>query len=96
MGWFSSEKQEAPRAASRDERTRCWEARDAYFECLDAAGVVAAGTEGNKCAATLKAYEQNCAKSWIVYFNKRRVIAEQQKPILEQAARQAEEAKRRS
>ncbi|KAI0050518.1 hypothetical protein FA95DRAFT_1487183 [Auriscalpium vulgare] len=95
MGWFGNRK-EPPAAASRQDRTRCWEARDAYFACLDASGVVVAGSEGSRCAGQNKAYQENCARSWIDYFNKRRVLAEQQKPILAQAAMQAEEAKRRS
>ncbi|KAI0064943.1 hypothetical protein BV25DRAFT_1822719 [Artomyces pyxidatus] len=96
MVWpFSSEK-EPPNAASRQDRAKCWEARDAYFACLDASQVVVAGTEGSKCAVENRAYQQNCAKSWIDYFNKRRVLAEKQKPLLAQAAMQAEEAKRRA
>ena len=34
--------------------------------------------------------------SQVDYFNKRRVLAEQQKPILAQASMQAEEAKRKA
>ncbi|KAI0318614.1 cytochrome oxidase c subunit VIb-domain-containing protein [Amylostereum chailletii] len=97
MGWFSwSSKPESPTAVSRQDRAKCWEARDAYFACLDGARVVVAGSEGGKCAPTHSAYEHNCAKSWIEYFNKRRVLAERQKPILEQAAMQAGEARKKT
>ena len=65
MGWFGSSKAEKPDATSREDRSKCWEARDAYFACLDAAEVVVAGTEGSKCASQRKFYEQNCAKSWV-------------------------------
>jgi cytochrome c oxidase assembly factor 6 len=65
MGWFGSTKAEKPNAISREDRSKCWEARDAYFTCLDAAEVVVAGTEGSKCASQRKFYEQNCAKSWV-------------------------------
>ena len=65
MGWFGSTKAEKPNAISREDRSKCWEARDAYFACLDAAEVVVAGTEGSKCASQRKFYEQNCAKSWV-------------------------------
>jgi cytochrome c oxidase assembly factor 6 len=65
MGWFGSNKTEQPNAISREDRLKCWEARDAYFACLDAAEVVVAGTEGSKCAPQRKSYEQNCAKSWV-------------------------------
>ncbi|KAF8274628.1 cytochrome oxidase c subunit VIb-domain-containing protein [Lactarius quietus] len=95
MAWFTSKADKnTTNTPSREDRTKCWEARDAYFACLDAAEVVVAGTEGSKCAAQRKAYEQNCAKSWIDYFNQRRVLAEKQKPLLAQAANQAAEARR--
>ncbi|KAH9988854.1 cytochrome oxidase c subunit VIb-domain-containing protein [Russula vinacea] len=94
MAWFGSSRSEKPNAASREDRSKCWETRDAYFSCLDAAEVVVPGTEGSKCASQRNAYEKNCAKSWIDYFNQRRVLAEKQKPLLAQAAVQAAEARR--
>lgn len=71
MGWFSSSKPEEAAAVSRQSRTKCWESRDAYFACLDGAGVVKAGEEGGACAAQAGQYEQNCAKSWVscLYFH---------------------------
>ncbi|KAF8313576.1 hypothetical protein DL93DRAFT_2113798 [Clavulina sp. PMI_390] len=80
-------------AATREERKKCWEARDAYYSCLDAAGVVKPGSETSRqCRAESKTFEKNCAKSWIEYFNQRRVLAEQQKDILAEAKRQHDEA----
>ncbi|EJD06549.1 uncharacterized protein FOMMEDRAFT_17068, partial [Fomitiporia mediterranea MF3/22] len=73
-----------------------WEARDAYFACLGAAGIVKPGDEGKACATQLKAYEGACAKSWIEYFNQRRVLGEQQKESLAMANTQAEEARRKA
>lgn len=96
MGWFTRAEPEKPNAASRDDRKKCWESRDLYFSCLDAAQVVVPGSEGDRCNAQNKAFQQNCAKSWVDYFNKRRVLAEQQKPILAQANMQAEDAKRKA
>ncbi|KAI0763331.1 cytochrome oxidase c subunit VIb-domain-containing protein [Trametes elegans] len=95
MGWFSGSKSaETPDPTSRQDRQRCWESRDAYFACLDAANVVKPGDEQNACADTKKTYEQSCAKSWIEYFNKRRVLAEQQQGVLTQARTQAETNRR--
>ncbi|KAI0328262.1 hypothetical protein GY45DRAFT_1326519 [Cubamyces sp. BRFM 1775] len=95
MGWFSSSNSsETPNPTSRKDRQRCWDSRDAYFACLDSANVVKPGDEGNACAESKKVYEQNCAKSWIDYFNKRRVLAEQQQGVLTQAKTQAETARR--
>ncbi|VDC04961.1 unnamed protein product [Peniophora sp. CBMAI 1063] len=94
MWWPFSQKAQ-PDAATRTDRAKCWESRDAYFACLDAHNVIVAGKEEGACNRPLKAYEENCAKSWIDYFNQRRVLAERQKPMLEQAAWQAEDAKKR-
>ncbi|KIM62748.1 hypothetical protein SCLCIDRAFT_118828 [Scleroderma citrinum Foug A] len=93
MGWFSRSKPEQASAATRQDRQKCWENRDLYFGCLDRAGVLKAGDEGNVCAKEKSRYEENCAKSWIDYFNKRRVLAEQQKGLLTQARSQAEATK---
>ncbi|KIM85098.1 hypothetical protein PILCRDRAFT_67011 [Piloderma croceum F 1598] len=86
MGWFSSSKPEHPAAASRQGRTKCWESRDAYFACLDSIGVVKAGEEGKACSTQAVQYKENCAKSWIEYFNQRRVIADRQKDRLASAS----------
>ncbi|KAI6025766.1 cytochrome oxidase c subunit VIb-domain-containing protein [Pisolithus orientalis] len=88
MGWFSSKPEQAS-AATRHDRQRCWESRDLYFDCLDGAGVLKAGDEGDVCAKEKRSYEANCAKSWIDYFNKRRMLAVQQKDMLAQAQTQA-------
>jgi cytochrome c oxidase assembly factor 6 len=64
MGWFSSSEKESA-VSSRQDRKKCWEARDAYFSCLDRAGVVKAGDEGVACSSALKVYEKDCARSWV-------------------------------
>ncbi|PCH42542.1 hypothetical protein WOLCODRAFT_120742 [Wolfiporia cocos MD-104 SS10] len=92
MGWFSS-KSEKPDPVSRTSRQKCWEHRDVYFACLDQAKVMKPGDEGDACAASKASYEANCAKSWIDYFNQRRVLAEQQEGILTQAQVQARAAR---
>ncbi|EIM91222.1 uncharacterized protein STEHIDRAFT_128168 [Stereum hirsutum FP-91666 SS1] len=96
MGWFTSEP-EKPTATSRTDRQKCWDARDTYFACLDGAKVIKAGTEGaGICAKERGAYEGSCAKSWVAYFNQRRILAERQKPMLEAANLQAEEARKKA
>ena len=66
MGWFtSSSTQEEPSPPDREKRRKCWETRDAYFACLDRAGVVRAGEEKDACSNDKKGYETNCAKSWV-------------------------------
>ncbi|KZT73580.1 hypothetical protein DAEQUDRAFT_721644 [Daedalea quercina L-15889] len=96
MGWFSNTKTpEKPDPASRNDRQKCWDSRDAYFTCLDGANVVKPGDESSVCDGPKAAYERNCAKSWIDYFNKRRVLAEQQQGILAQANNRSSVASRR-
>lgn len=63
MGWFSTSKPDVS-AVSREDRKQCWEGRDAYFTCLDHAGVLEAGKEGNACTQEKSHYEATCAKSW--------------------------------
>ncbi|KAG9077201.1 hypothetical protein FS749_010936 [Ceratobasidium sp. UAMH 11750] len=82
-------------APNREERKRCWDSRDAYFGCLDRAGVVAPGREGGTCNAENKIYEKNCAASWVAYFNKQRVLAERQRRTLEAAEKQRLESQPR-
>ena len=65
MGWFSTSKPEPPNTASRQDRQKCWENRDAYYACLDDVGVVKAGEEGSVCAKQRVKYEESCAKSWV-------------------------------
>jgi len=115
MGWFGFGSSEKPSAVNRDDRQRCWESRDSYFACLDAAGVLEAGKEGKACSSQVEKYEANCAKSWVCrwihyhfcflydfsfsqiqYFNKRRVIQEQQKGLLAASNIQAQEAKKKA
>lgn len=62
----------APIAPDRSERARCWEARDAYFKCLDREGIVDSLSEKDKaekgCASDGRAFEKNCAASWVSLF----------------------------
>ncbi|KAF8340491.1 uncharacterized protein EI90DRAFT_3117026 [Cantharellus anzutake] len=80
--------------SSREERQKCWDARDAYFACLDGLGIVTPGEEVSRkmCKVEKKAFEKSCAKSWIEHFNKRRVIADAQKEMLAEAEKQRLEA----
>ncbi|GJE85633.1 COX6B domain-containing protein [Phanerochaete sordida] len=93
MGWFGSQ-EKAPDAASRSDRQKCWDSRDAYFACLDTANVIKPGDEGKACDASKGKYEKDCARSWIEYFNKRRVLAVQQQGVLTQANNQLNAAKK--
>jgi cytochrome c oxidase assembly factor 6 len=81
MGFWSSDKPSppapkissdgAPIAPDRSQRAKCWEARDAYFQCLDKNGIVDSLSEKDKaakgCPAEGKAFEANCATSWVSF-----------------------------
>ncbi|KAE8448707.1 hypothetical protein EG329_008922 [Mollisiaceae sp. DMI_Dod_QoI] len=77
----------APIAPDRSERAKCWEARDAYFACLDKNNIVDSITEKDKaakaCGAEGRGFEGNCASSWVTYFKKRRVMEYQRNKTLE-------------
>lgn len=56
-------------APTRSERQRCWEARDAYFACLDANNIVDALKEdkaaGKACGVESAGFERDCAREWV-------------------------------
>jgi cytochrome c oxidase assembly factor 6 len=61
-------------APSRAERQRCWAARDAYFACLDKAGIVDALKEDGAAAAAKACgqesaeFDKDCAAQWVSPF----------------------------
>jgi hypothetical protein len=69
MGWnpFGSKTSEEAVgvAPTRADRERCWERRDVYFACLDRAGVLVPGKEGEQCRTERDGFEANCVKSWV-------------------------------
>lgn len=90
MGWFDTSSAKSPLespkpsndggfiAPDRTARTKCWEARDAFFQCLDENSIIDSIKQDEKakkaCGAELKGFEKDCASSWITYFKKRRVM----------------------
>ena len=82
MGWFgsSSEQPEKPQEApatedgsyrpmKRNERKQCWEARDAFFACLDKNNILDAAKDKDaatrECGKQFDKYRQDCANSWV-------------------------------
>ncbi|KAL8760723.1 MAG: hypothetical protein Q9184_003103 [Pyrenodesmia sp. 2 TL-2023] len=65
-------------APDRSARDRCYEARDAFFACLDRAGIVDSIKEsdaaGRECGGLEKGMGRECAASWAKYFKQRRVM----------------------
>ncbi|TEY56942.1 hypothetical protein BOTCAL_0223g00220 [Botryotinia calthae] len=77
----------APIAPDRSQRSQCWEARDAYFKCLDKNEIIDSLTENAKaqkfCGSEASVFDQNCATSWVQYFKKRRVMEYQREQTLQ-------------
>ncbi|AEO67955.1 uncharacterized protein THITE_2117150 [Thermothielavioides terrestris NRRL 8126] len=77
-------------APTRAERARCWAARDAFYACLDAHGIVdTLNSEGRAaaaraCPAEGAAFERDCAAQWVTYFKKWRVQDIQKKARLKE------------
>ena len=60
-----------------EERKKCYEARDAYFSCLDANG-------GRRHRRSLRGlYEKHCPPSWVKHFDKKREEDEKLWKLLE-------------
>lgn len=53
----------------REERKKCWEARDAYFGCLDRNNILDSIKEADAatkaCPKEEQLYEKDCATSWV-------------------------------
>lgn len=56
-------------APTRSERAHCWEARDAFFKCLDHHSIIDSIKEhslaGERCGIEGQAFERDCASSWV-------------------------------
>lgn len=86
MGWlpWSSPSSEGPKKTSggafetpsRSNRAKCYEARDAFFECLDRNNILDSintkeGREAAKkaCGNENVMFERDCAHSWVCVLN---------------------------
>lgn len=52
---------------NKEDRKRCWDSRDRYWECLDANNDDIA-----KCLETRKTYETGCPSQWVKHFDRKR------------------------
>lgn len=83
MGLFSSSSDKlavpkissdgTPIAPDRTARAKCWEARDAYFQCLDKNTIIDSLTNKDAaekaCGSENKGFEKNCASSWVSFYD---------------------------
>lgn len=56
---------------NREERTKCYDARDEYWKCLDKAGVRDAVKDG-PCLELRQMYEKVCTGQWVKHFDRKR------------------------
>lgn len=75
--WWPFSKREEPKVIHTGERKRCWDARDKFFECLDAHQILDPAKDDSKarkaCPPEIKEFEQACVDVWIDYFKQKRV-----------------------
>jgi len=77
MGFFASSAPPAPKistdgapiAPDRSQRAKCWEARDAFFQCLEKNDIIDSIGEKTKadkaCGAEDNVFARDCASSWV-------------------------------
>jgi len=52
---------------NKEERKRCWDSRDRYWECLDANG-----DDQKRCQESRSQYEKFCPTQWVKHFDRKR------------------------
>merc|ERR1711970_494688 len=55
---------------NKEARYRCWDARDKFWECLDAGGTT------ESCAELRKIYEDSCPSTWVKHFDRKKNFLE--------------------
>ncbi|KAK9883595.1 hypothetical protein WA026_001770 [Henosepilachna vigintioctopunctata] len=53
---------------NKEDRQRCWGARDKYWDCLDKVGE----DEKSPCGELRKLYENFCSTQWVKHFDRKR------------------------
>lgn len=54
---------------TKEERAKCWNARDKYWDCLEKNG---SDDKGNVCVEFRKVFEHSCSAQWVKHFDRRR------------------------
>jgi len=58
-------------APDRDQRARCWDSRDLFYDCLDKNAIIESVSKSGaqnakeKCPKELERFEENCASWWV-------------------------------
>ncbi|XP_005191662.1 cytochrome c oxidase assembly factor 6 homolog [Musca domestica] len=79
---------------NKEERTKCWGARDDYWKCLSENAPQHSSTSGEKvpdaCKKLRKLFETSCPGTWVKHFDRKRTY-EQFKQKMEQGVDPLEE-----
>ncbi|WLF78628.1 hypothetical protein PVL30_002368 [Lodderomyces elongisporus] len=77
MGLFSGST-EVTVAPDKAQRVKCWDKRDRFFQCLDEHYIDNSldkkelAKVNDKCGEIKKEFEEDCAASWVKYFQEKR------------------------
>ncbi|XP_077537240.1 cytochrome c oxidase assembly factor 6 homolog isoform X2 [Haemaphysalis longicornis] len=52
---------------NKEQRQKCWDSRDRYWECLDRNS-----EDASRCTETRSLYESMCPSQWVKHFNRKR------------------------
>lgn len=57
---------------TKEERAKCWLARDNYWTCLDKNTGKNSTEDSPACKEFRKIYEQSCSAQWVKHFDRKR------------------------
>lgn len=61
---------------TKEERSKCWNARDQFWACLESNAPKHTATSGEetpeKCEKLRKLFEKNCPGQWVKHFDRKR------------------------
>lgn len=95
MSWFAEEKK--PELPKREQRKKCWQARDNFFACLDEQNIVnpldpAKAADVKKyCGKQDVEFGKECIASWVKYFKEKRPFDIKKERMLAEAEQQGSE-----
>lgn len=72
---------------TREEREKCYEARDFYFKCLDV-NDSDKSSNNSICAVLNRKFNENCLKSWVEHFENEREKEIQRKQTVKRLEKQ--------
>lgn len=56
---------------TKEERAKCWGARDQYWDCMDKLGPIE-DEKNSACAEFRKMFETSCSPQWVKHFDRKR------------------------